>query len=516
MVHGDPLSVQDVQDTGTSNLDRGRHSEDYNADIIPSQIHEIEKIEVGEGIVREPSLSVQEANKKEKIKISVSDPIKQISDHTYLPGLTSSHYEYLITSVYSDSALSAEYRQVEVRRRFSDFMALADILDENQRGYFIFPRPSKGNFDAATSGRTEMEFIEFRRADLERYLSKLSEHPIISQVEEFKVFLTAQGSLCSSFEWQQLQPLHQSLLEGFARLPKQLMGAESMVPTVQDITKNARSTNDVLRILKEMGEKMKQGMSNSSQELPEDEVHLRKLRTDMENYCDHLVQVSRKSERLISEFERLGSVTGDVGLSLIRLAKYEDEYGGPTGQYSSFASETQKMAVHLRRVGMYVVKLSRQERTCTENLVLSLLSIHNQLAMAQSAIDAFKEREWAFLTVMNTKDTLAKNVDSLGALEKAQAATTIEDSSAMKKIESMKNDIAGLEVVLHAAEVGYKEIRRRNMVDYERWIEEQVRDTKVMQHTISESMSSFDLSSAKEWETVARDIEQEFQEGHIH
>ncbi len=522
LVHDDPLTDPEIKDRlGTCSefeaIDTGTPVEGTTAAsndaIIDVKIDLMNEMHPEEGIRDE--LRHEGQTDTQEVKISVSDPIKRISDHTYLPGLTSSHYEYLVTSVFSDSALSSDYVQSEVRRRFNDFMALADILAENMRGYFIFPKPSKGALDAAASGRTENEFIEFRRADLERYLTKLCEHPVIRQSEELKAFLTAEGSLSSSFAWQQLQPLHPSLFEGFTRLPKQLWGVESTVPNVHDVAKNARSTNDVLRMLREMGEKMKQDISSSSLELPEEEMNMRKTRSELEAYCDNLVQVSRKSEKLIGEFERLGGVIGDVGLSLIRLAKYEDEYGGPTGQYSAFSSETQKMASNSRRVGMSVVKISRQERNCTENLVLALAPIHNQLAMVQAGIEAFKEREWAFLTLMNTRETLKSTQDFLQGLEKAQNASTLRDSGTTKKIESLRNDIAGLEAVLHAAEVGYEEIKRRNMADYTRWKKEQTRDAKQLEHKVSDSMRCFDTAATTEWDTACRDIEQEFHRGHL-
>lgn len=95
------------------------------------------------------------------------------------------------------------------------------------------------------------------------------------------VFLTAEGSLASSFEWQQLQPLHTSLLEGFARLPRQLLGTDSSIPTVSDVSKNAKNTNDILRMMRELGEKVKKEY-NSSADLPEDEIRLR-VRHDF--YC---------------------------------------------------------------------------------------------------------------------------------------------------------------------------------------------------------------------------------------
>ena len=46
-------------------------------------------------------------------------------------------------------------------------------------------------------------------------------------VQELKAFLTVEGSLADSYQWRQLQPLQGSVLEGIARLPKQLLGAPS-------------------------------------------------------------------------------------------------------------------------------------------------------------------------------------------------------------------------------------------------------------------------------------------------
>lgn len=42
------------------------------------------------------------------------------------------------------------------------------------------------------------------------------------------MFLEAEAPLGSNLQWQQLQPMHGSILEGVARLPKQLFGAPQM------------------------------------------------------------------------------------------------------------------------------------------------------------------------------------------------------------------------------------------------------------------------------------------------
>ena len=49
-------------------------------------------------------------------------------------------------------------------------------------------------------------------------------------MQELHVFLEAEAPLGSNLQWQQLQPMQGSILEGMARLPKQLFG---MLATLQ-------------------------------------------------------------------------------------------------------------------------------------------------------------------------------------------------------------------------------------------------------------------------------------------
>ncbi len=43
--------------------------------------------------------------------------------------------------------------------------------------------------------------------------------------QELKAFLEIEGALADSYQWRQLHPMQGSVLEGIARLPKQLLGA---------------------------------------------------------------------------------------------------------------------------------------------------------------------------------------------------------------------------------------------------------------------------------------------------
>lgn len=199
-------------------------------------------------------------------------------DHSFIPGLTSSHYEYLLTSTplpHATAAMGLEpWPRAEVRRRFNDFVALADVLAESYRGYFLYPRPDKGTLDGIAAGISEAEFVDLRRAELEKYLRKLLSHPEIGRGEELRVFLTAEGSLATSFAWRQIQPIRGSLAEGIARLPSQLVGSSPSVPTTMDVAKNPRYTNDLLRRFKELGEKMRQEYQPPADLSPQ-EIYLR-------------------------------------------------------------------------------------------------------------------------------------------------------------------------------------------------------------------------------------------------
>lgn len=83
---------------------------------------------------------------------------------------------------------SSEY---EVRRRYQDFLWLRSRLEENHPTLIVHPLPEKFVMKGMVE-RFNEDFIETRRKALHRFLNKISEHPILSYSQHFKVFLTAQ------------------------------------------------------------------------------------------------------------------------------------------------------------------------------------------------------------------------------------------------------------------------------------------------------------------------------------
>ncbi len=79
-----------------------------------------------------------------------------------------------------------------MRRRFRDVVTLADRLAQSFRGFFIPPRPDKNTVESQVMQKDE--FIENRRAALEKYFSRLAAHPVLRRSDELRLFLQAEVS----------------------------------------------------------------------------------------------------------------------------------------------------------------------------------------------------------------------------------------------------------------------------------------------------------------------------------
>lgn len=80
--------------------------------------------------------------------------------------------------------------------------ALHDLLKATHRGYIIPPRPEKNTVEGQ---RASEEFVEGRRASLQRYLNQLASHPVIGQSQVVStVYVTNQtAALCAGHEVRQ-------------------------------------------------------------------------------------------------------------------------------------------------------------------------------------------------------------------------------------------------------------------------------------------------------------------------
>ncbi|XP_008327486.1 sorting nexin-8a [Cynoglossus semilaevis] len=100
-------------------------------------------------------------------------------------GLFLKHVEYQVTS---------QRYKISVYRRYSDFDVFHEVLLQ-KFSYRVVPAlPPKRMLKAVLTSVSEREFIEGRRRALGRFINLVSRHPVFSEDELVKTFLTFSGS----------------------------------------------------------------------------------------------------------------------------------------------------------------------------------------------------------------------------------------------------------------------------------------------------------------------------------
>lgn len=423
--------------------------------------------------------------------ITVTDPVKHTEKS--IIGVNGGFVMYAVTSRINLPKYSS--RGATVRRRFRDFVALAELLKVTHRGYFIPPRPEKNPVEGQ---RASEDFVEQRRSALEKYLQQLAVHPAISQSDELHVFLEAEGPLGATLQWQQLQPMHGSILEGVARLPKQLFGQDSAAPSPTEAATNTKHTSDLLRRFKELTVKE----STDPAALDQPEIDLRNEKLVIDEFLEKVAAASRKAERLVSKFEELGQVTGDLGLSAIKLAKFEDTDGSNCGAYTDSAMASKTISADSKRVGMAAIRVSRLSRTATNATADALAPLHDNLALAPAASKALKEREAALLTLHAIEADLEKRRQAISAIE-AEGQRTQAADKAKRKTESLRNEVASLEAAVQAASQEYNRVKRRNSQEVARWKDARISDFDGMLDNFAKIMAAYENRTLSVWLEVA-------------
>lgn len=408
------------------------------------------------------SVGARTAGAQALLKITVTDPVKKV-EQSLIPGVSGGYVTYKVSTV---TALpSFTHKEAAVRRRFRDFVALADLLAVTHRGYFIPPRPDKNPVEGQ---RASAEFVEQRCQQLERYLQKLAEHPVICKSEELRIFLETEGLLGSCYQWQQLQPMQSSTLEGLARLPKQMFGSDQAIPAPAEAAQSTSRTGDLMRRFKELGASWKSEHKKAAA-VTLDESNLRGDSSMVEEYQEALAGSSRKAEKLVRKLEDFSNVLGDLGLSFIKIAKFEDEDGSKTGVYTDSGAASKQLSADTRRLGMAAVRLSRLSRSAVSQDISALSVLHEELGLTPCILKALREREGQLLTVSTLQAELEKKRFGIQQLEQEGSKKLGGDKAKLRKVTALQNDVAALEAALTAAQAEYDRVKDRNKLELERW-----------------------------------------------
>ncbi|GAA95370.1 uncharacterized protein L969DRAFT_84865 [Mixia osmundae IAM 14324] len=116
-----------------------------------------------------------------KLDLSVSEPVKE------LEGSKEAYVSYLIRG--ETDLANFTSKQFETRRRYQDFVFLKDHLTKDFQACVVPPLPDKHRLEYIKGDRFSTEFVERRRADLERFLQRLARHPTLSRSRLLQAFL---------------------------------------------------------------------------------------------------------------------------------------------------------------------------------------------------------------------------------------------------------------------------------------------------------------------------------------
>lgn len=143
--------------------------------------HDTQELAIAEQPAEEPEEQLAEMSTHQPLVITVSDPQRE-------GGVADSHVTYQITT----KSAATGYRVAEsvVRRRFQDFYWLYKTL-KNEFAQCILPTlPEKHRMEYLKGGRFDKDFIERRRAGLERFMSRVARHPVLERCDATRKFLS--------------------------------------------------------------------------------------------------------------------------------------------------------------------------------------------------------------------------------------------------------------------------------------------------------------------------------------
>ncbi|KAG0044020.1 intercellular trafficking and secretion [Gryganskiella cystojenkinii] len=149
-----------------------------------------------------------------------------------------------------------------VRRRFQDFTWLHNVLSRDYPACVLPPLPDKHRMRYVRGDRFSPEFVEKRRASLERFLQKIAVHPVLQRAECLRVFLDSRdwnSDLAQQNKRRQdegrLDTIGDVLLNAFAKIKKPEEKFVAMRDEVEKLEENLQGLEKLeQRILKRQEE----------------------------------------------------------------------------------------------------------------------------------------------------------------------------------------------------------------------------------------------------------------------
>ncbi|XP_074591128.1 sorting nexin 2A-like [Curcuma longa] len=421
----------------------------------------------------------------EYFNISVSDPQKEQEAATSIVPGSGSFVSYLIAT-----RIVGGHAEIRVRRRFKDVVALADRLAEAYRGYFIPQRPDKSVVEGQVMQK--LEFVEQRRSAMEKYLNRLAAHPVIGRSNELRIFLRLPGNSLLPVSTEA-----SSRSGGMGTLPNLVFGeargnAEAMT---QNTVQPAKGGRDFMKIFRELKQSVINDWGGAKPLVVEEDKEFLERKVKAQDLEQQLATSSRQAEVLVKAQQDIGDTLGELGLTFVKLAKFETENATHLSQ--------RRRAAEIKQFATAVLRTSRFYRELNGQTVKHLDILHEYLGLMLAVHSAFSDRSSALLAVQ----TLTTDLSSLHARRDKLGASSIRfgDKSNLQRIEELEETIRITEDAKICAIKEYECIKGNNRSELERLDRERREDFILMFKGFVSNQVSYAEKMANVWANVAEE-----------
>jgi len=375
--------------------------------------------------------------------------VKVTSPHKVGDGMSS----YMAYTVSTTTNLSYfKKKNPEVNRRFSDFLGLRDKLAEKylQNGRIIPPAPDKSvigmtrvKMAKEDENTSQSEFVEKRRASLERYLNRTASHPNLRVDPDFREFL-----------------------ESDAELPKANQTS-------------ALSGKNVMKLISKVGDKV----SAYTTKMEETDTWFEEKTVMVENLDQQLRKLLVATESMVDYRKSLSGHTYSLSKSLGMLGAAEDNT---------------KLSAALHKLSEVEEKVEKvHEQQAKDDFFLLSELVHDYIGIVGSVKEAFNERVKAWMAWQGVQRDLNR---------RREGKVKAELAGKQDRVNQLRQEIAENERQLDMAQENFEKISRIIKKEFEAFDVKKCQDFKETIIRYLEQMLKSQESLVTHWERFLPEI----------
>ncbi|KAI0598843.1 vacuolar sorting protein [Biscogniauxia sp. FL1348] len=382
----------------------------------------------------QPSVSIEQAAKP-SFYITVGDPHK-VGD------LTSSHIVYSVRT----RTTSKGYKQpeFEVKRRYRDFLWLYNTMHGNNPGVVVPPPPEKQALN-----RFESNFVESRRAALEKMCNKIAAHPTLQRDPDLKLFLESESFNIDVKHKERREPLPSESKGVWGSFGLNVGGGSKFVE--QD-----------------------------------DWFHDRRVYLDALE--SQLKALMKSMDIMVNQRKAMAEAAADFSASLHALSTVElsPTLSGPLDALSD-------LQITIRDV---------YDRQAQQDVLTFGITIDEYVRLIGSVKQAFGQRQKAFYSWHSAESELQKRKASQDKLLR-------QGRSQQDRLNQVGAEVADAERKVHQARLLFEDMGRLMRAELDRFEREKVEDFKSSVETFLESAVEAQKELIEKWETFLMQLDAE-------